>query len=49
MVVVRGEWTSEALEEVIDTIGIGTCFFMKGQQVMEHTFELPLWSFKWLD
>ncbi len=26
MVVVRGQWTSEALKEMIDVIIIGTCF-----------------------
>jgi len=32
MVVVRGKWTSEALEEVIDAIGIGTCFLWRANK-----------------
>jgi len=38
MVVVKGKWTSEALEEVIDAIGIGTCFL----QGANKSWNIPL-------
>jgi uncharacterized membrane protein YeiH len=40
MVVVRGKWTSEALKEVIDAIGIGI-YFLRGAN---KSWNIPLSS-----
>jgi hypothetical protein len=39
MVVIRGKWTSETLKEAMDVVEKKLALY-KGQQVMEHAYEL---------
>ncbi len=40
MVVIRGKWTFETLKEATDVVEKKNLLFTKGQQVMEHAYEL---------